>query len=104
MPSARRPRWTTRPTAAATWTAATSPTIAGGNYNFSLTGGVPYGTFSLPSWCGTAIRQTSAHPAAFTVAYAPPSLINNPGTPLLIADASVPTGLWANTARTVPLQ
>ena len=85
------------------WTAATSPTIAGGNYSFSLTGGVPYGTFTVMVRDHNATSNFGTS-AAFTVAYAPPSLASNPGTPLLILDASVPASLWADTARTVPLR
>ena len=85
------------------WTAAASPTIAGGNYSFSLTGGVPYGAFTVMVRDHNATTNFGTS-AAFTVAYSPPSLASNPGTPLLVLDASVPGTLWADTARTVPLQ
>ncbi len=83
-----------------TWTAATTPTIAGGNYSFSLTGGVPYGSFALLVRDHT-ITQAFGTSALFTVTYTPPALASNPGTLLLRLDASDPTTLWADTARTV---
>ena len=86
-----------------TWTAATSPTIAGGNYSFSLTGGVPYGAFTMQVRDHT-ITQAIGISARFTITYTPPSLASNPGTLLLMLDASNPATLWADTARTVPLQ
>jgi hypothetical protein len=86
-----------------TWVAAAGATIGGGNYSFSLTGGVPYGAFrvTVRDQGATTNFGTSA---AFSVAYTPPTLASNPGTPLLILDASNPANLWADTARTVPLQ
>ena len=86
-----------------TWTAATSPTIAGGNFSFNLTGGAPYGAFKLLVRDHT-ITSAIGTSALFTITYAPPSLASNPGTLVLKLDASDPTTLWADTARTVLLQ
>jgi hypothetical protein len=86
-----------------TWTAATSPTIAGGNYSFNLTGGVPYGAFTMQVRDHT-ITQAIGISARFTITYTPPSLATNPGTLVLMLDASNPATLWADTARTTPLQ
>jgi len=82
----------------ATWTAATSPTIAAGNYSFSLTGGVPYGAFKMLVRDHTFTQAFGAS-ALFTITYTPPTLASNPGTLLLRLDASDPTKLWTNTAR-----